>query len=275
MDGSSSIVRWLPGAARLAPLHRAAGQQLDHLCGVHWASILLAADGLGASPESLALEAGTLLPPRSGEATPPGVPSRATAAALPSASGPGRSGTSIAGLAEAILRASDGERALVPLRSDWTAERVCFALALCDEHPTWAAIPLANVRTGRLWGARLPLVDAIAFVGGADVPAPEPDWDVGHFVAIAGVLEGSARSLLIVRDSYPTLGWDGHHLQPAEALASALARGDGSEGGIALFVSARDRPEVERAAKEEGFEIGTWDNGTPWPPTAGEMGAPR
>jgi hypothetical protein len=275
MDGSSSIVRWLPGAARLAPLHRAAGQQRDHLCAVHWASILLAADGVTAPPGSLALEAGTLLPPGGGDATPPGVPSRPTPVALPSTARPGRSGTSIAGLAEAILRASNGERALVPLRSDWTAERVRSVLALCDTHPAWAAVPLANVRTGRLWGAGLPLVDAVAFVAGADVPAPEPDWDVGHFVTIAGAFEGSSRALLIVRDSYPTLGWDGHHLQPAEALAAALARGDGSEGGIALYVSARDRPEVERAAKEEGFEIGTWDNGTPWPPTAGERGDSR
>jgi hypothetical protein len=270
MDGSSSIVRWLPGAARLAPTHRAAGQQLDHLCGVHWASILLAADGVIASPEALAAEAGTLLPPPgSGEATPPGVASRPADASIPAADTAVRSGTAIAGLADAILRASEGERALVPLRADWTAERVRSILELCDAHPGWASVPLANLRTGRLWGAGLHLVDAIAYVEGADVSPPDPEWDVGHFVTIAGALEGAAGSLLIVRDSYPTLGWDGHHLQPAAAIAAALARGDGREGGIALYVAERDRPEVERSAKEQGFEIGTWDNGTPWPATGG------
>lgn len=170
------------------------------------------------------------------------------------------------GLIAAIASASSEARALVPLLADWSAERVLTVLDLCRSHPAWQVVPLANVRTGAFWGASLAFVDAASWLDGGDVVPPEPDWDVGHFVAIAGTLEGSARTMLVVRDSYPGLGWDAHHLQPPEAMARALVRGDGRQGGIALYAAAHDRADVERAAKDAGFEIGTWDNGTPWPP---------
>ncbi len=276
MVGSSSILRWLPGAARVAPWHRAAGQQFDHLCGVHWASILLTADGVAATPEALAVEAGTTVPAGGWQgALPPGAePRPVPSEAVPVAPSPDASGTSVPGLAEAVSRASDGSRTLVPLRASWNAGWVRSVIDLCAAGPAWGAVPLANVRTGMLWGSRLPLLDAIAWLDGDDAEAPAPDWDVGHFVTIAGRLEGTARSLVIVRDSYPNLGWDGHHLQPPEALGAALSRGDGREGGVALYVSEADRAEVERAAKEAGFEIGFWDNGTPWP-GVGTEGAGR
>ena len=136
-------------------------------------------------------------------------------------------------------------------------------------------VPLANVGTGRLWGSHLPLVDAFLWLAGSEVQPPAPDWDVGHFVTIAGTLEGSARSFLIVRDSYPGFGWDAHHLQPPEAMAAALRRDDGREGGIALYVAEDDRSEVELAAKRAGFQIEGWNNGTPWPPVGDEGGADR
>jgi len=271
------VVRWLPGADRLAQVHRAAGQQLDNLCAVHWGSILLAADGISVEAESLALDAGTVLP--SGDphdSVPPGErPRRDYRGRLPVAARPEDGGTAVEGLIDSVAKASGGARRLVPLRTTWTEERVGAVLQLCRENAAWGAVPLANVRTGRLWGSRLSLADAFAWVAGSDVPPSPPDWDVGHFVTIAGTLEGSDRSFLIVRDSYPRFGWDGHHLQPPEAMAAALARGDGREGGIALYVSEDDRPDVERAAKDAGFEIEGWDNGTPWPPERDEGGADR
>jgi hypothetical protein len=76
--------------------------------------------------------------------------------------------------------------------------------------------------------------------------------------------------LVIVRDTYPTFGWDGYHLQPVEAIANALSRDDGAEGGVLLFVAAKNKVEIEEEARARGFDIAVWNNGTPWPP-AGEM----
>ena len=277
MEATTFVVRWLPGAERLTRAHLAAGQQQDNLCGVHWASILLAADGISIDAESLALDAGTVLPPGDPrDFVPQGATSRqGYRRRLPVAARPEEGGTSVHGLVDALAKASGGSRSLVPLKAAWTGERVAVALRLCRENPGWGAVPLANVRTGNLWGSRLPLVDALAWLAGSDVPAPRPDWDVGHFVTIAGELDGAGRSLLILRDSYPHFGWDGHHLQPPESLGAALDRGDGLEGGIALFVAQDDRADVEREAKDAGFEIEAWDNGTPWPPSRAEGGADR
>ena len=58
-------------------------------------------------------------------------------------------------------------------------------------------------------------------------------------------------------------GWDGYHLQSPGALAAALQRDDGKEGGVLLFVAAKDKVKVERQAKEKGFEIAPWDKCTP------------
>jgi len=277
MEATSFTVRWLPGAERFAEAHREAGQQLDNLCAPHWASILLGADGIVTDAESLALVAGTVLPPGDPYASiPEGArPRRDYRQALPIAPGPAQGGTSAHGLIEAVTKASGATRALVPLLAPWTQERVGAVLRLCLEHPDWGAVPVANVRTGKFWGSRLPIADAFAWLAGSNVVPPAPDWDVGHVVTIAGTVQGPLRSLLIVRDSYPRFGWDAHHLQPPEAMAAALERGDGREGGIVLYVTGDDRADVERASKDAGFQIEGWDNGTPWPPHGVEGGTDR
>ena len=259
-------VSLLPGALRVAGEHRRAGQQQDDLCACHWAAILLRADGWDVDAEAVALAAGALLPGGDPAASiPPGAVSRRDyRAELPVAERPEASGTSVAGLIEAVALLSEGRVVLVPLRTTWTVERVRDVLDLCRANPVWQAVPVANVRTGPFWGSRLPLADALAWLSGEEVEPPPPDWDVGHFVAIAGTWEGPARSFVIVRDSYPAFGWDAHHVQPPEAVAAALARGDGREGGVALYVASDVQADVERAAKDAGFEIAAWDNGTPW-----------
>jgi hypothetical protein len=259
METSTFVVRWLPGAERLSRAHRVAGQQQDNLCAVYWAAILLAADGVSVDAESLALDAGTLLPPGDPRDSIPedATPRRDYRVLLPVAQRPEDGGTSVHGLVDAVAKASGGSRLLVPLKAAWTGERVADLLRLCRENPDWGAVPLANVRTGRLWGSRLALADALAWLAGSEVPSPRPDWDVGHFVTIAGEVEGSRRSLLVVRDSYPHFGWDGHHLQPPERFGAALDRGDGLEGWHRVV----RRPGRPRRRRARGERRGVRDRG--------------
>ncbi len=226
--------------------------------------------------EDLALLAGTLLP--SGEPSswvPSGAANRLDyRVPLPVADDPGSAGTSASGLAWAVERASGGRFLALPLRARWTERGVGALLGLCFEHPTWQAIPVANVRTGRLWGSRPSLADVLAHLSGEDVTPPPPDWDCGHFVSLAGVVYGPVRSMALVRDSYPTFGWNMHHVQPFEVLAAALERGDGRGGGVLLFTAAANGGDVTEAARQRGFDVATWDNGTPWrvPEAVGEGG---
>ena len=256
----------LPGALRVAREHRLAGQQPDNLCGAYWGAVLIRAfGGPDVDAEDVALLAGSVLPvgdPASW--VPPGAANRlGYRVRLPFAPDPALSGTSAPGLAWAVERASRGRFCLVPLRAAWTVERVDAVLTLCFEHPAWEAGPVCNVRTGRLWGSRPALAEVFAHLAGDGVGPQPPDWDCGHFVSVAGRV-GAARAMVLVRDSYPQLGWDMHYLQPFEALAGALERGDGREGGVMLFVRSRHADDVAREAKELGFEVATWDNGTPW-----------
>lgn len=259
----------LPGALRVAREHRLAGQQHDNLCGPYWVGTLLRAfSAAEATTEEVAVLAGSILPtgdpatfvPRGAE------PRQDYAIELPMAARAEDAGTAAGGLIEAVARASGGARALVPLRAEWTPEAVWALVGMCGDNPGWEAVPVCNVRTGRLWGGRPSLADVLAYLAGNDVAGPSPDWDVGHFCSLAGWVEGPARGMVLVRDSYPALGWDAHYLQPAEALAAALERGDGREGGVLLFVRTEDQTDAERVAKERDFRVQPWDNGTPWPP---------
>jgi hypothetical protein len=120
---------------------------------------------------------------------------------------------------------------------------------------------LANLRTGRLWGSRPSLDAVLAELAGREVPDPPPaDWDVGHFVELVQFVQGSGGGLVVVRDSYPTLGWAGHHLQPPRALAAALMRGDGRRGGILAVVPTSGAAAVRALAGELGLEIELWNN---------------
>jgi hypothetical protein len=81
-------------------------------------------------------------------------------------------------------------------------------------------------------------------------------------VKLEMLIRGPQRSLVVVHDSYPSLGWDGRHLQPPRALAAALLRGDGREGGV-LAVAPSVRVEAVRAlAAKIGLETSIWNNGT-------------
>jgi hypothetical protein len=262
----------LPADARMAPIHRVAGPQPDNLCGPYWVSVALRAVGFPeATIRDAARMAGTCVPvagePRSW--LPIGEPSHGGSfPELPRVQDPALAGTSIQGMLEAVEVLSAGCFRFLPIRGHagrgFDAEALGGLIEAIAARPMWDVIPLLNLRTGVLWGARTPLVDALTYLAGrAVVPAP-PEWDVGHFVNMAGFLRGARGSLILLRDTYPSLGAGGTHLQPVELVAAALRRGDGREGGCLLLVRSADAAGVERELKRRGFDVGPWDNGTPY-----------
>lgn len=262
----------LPGSEDVAAVHRSAGAQPDNLCGPYWVALLLRSAGVGSpTPEQAAVAARTLLPasgdPRSW--VPPGEPNREGDTGVVGRTGDlDRSGTSIPGMLAAVVEISEGSHRLLPIRGhrgrplDGPAIRTL--VETLEANPGWGAAPVLNLRTGALWGTRLPLVEALAYLAGEEVARPEPEWDVGHFANLAGLLRGPSQTMVLLRDSYPSFGSGGNHLQPLDALAAAVRRDDGREGGCLLFLSARHAVEAELELKRNGFDVGAWDNGTPY-----------
>jgi hypothetical protein len=242
-------------------LTEASRQQKDHLCGPFHAARILRdigvtdADGEPLDQDLVALRAGTTLPR---DLTDGGMPTGATSWS-DYRYGLARvdrddAGTSARGLASAIEELSNRRLACVPISGDWTAARVEGLLAL-------EARLIANLRTGRLWGAASPQEALLAVLDGAVVPdPPPPDWDVGHFVELAELLRGRRGSLVVIRDSYPSLGWGGLHLQPPAAVAQALIRGDGRQGGVLAVLEPEAGVAVRRRASELGLSSEMWEN---------------
>jgi hypothetical protein len=223
-------------------------QQKDNLCGPFWAARVLRDFGVTGWDEDLIAErAGTILPDPDDGSVPPGAESKTDYRVDLHTGPPEVSGTSAAGLLEAIEEA--GMRC-IPIRGTWSADRVARLL----EHKGGARL-LANVRTGRFWTSKPPVEAVIAELTGCETDAGPHEWDVGHFVELARLIGGS---LVLVRDSYPSLGWDGRHLQPARLVAAALARGDGREGGVLAVVPAQEADALLSVAGD----VGIWDNGT-------------
>jgi uncharacterized protein DUF6885 len=261
MAGGQAVVA---GARPASGVER---QQRDYLCGpFHAARVLRDAgvaewDGEAVDQDLIASRAGTILPAaEEGPAVPPGARSlRGYRHDLARGEAAG-SGTAADALAEAIEAAGSGSLRCLGLRGAWTAERV---ERLVDAAPSHGARLLANLRTGPLWAGRPPLAALLAALDGDPVAdPPAADWDVGHFVELAWLVRGPGGALVLVVDSYPELGWDGHHLQPPAALAAALERGDGHEGGVLAVMPAARAAAARDLARELGLEIGFWENGT-------------
>jgi hypothetical protein len=230
-------------------------QQKDNLCGPFCVARILNLD-----QDAVAVAAGTRLPHPSPH---PSVPRGAQSftdyrCELPLAS-ERESGTSAQGLLRAIDTMSDGAMKGVPIRGQWSAGRV---EALVDQAPAAGARLLANVRTGSLWGSHPTAEQLLAELGGEEVAGPRADWDVGHYVELTMLVSGHRGSLVVVHDTYPSLGLDGYHLQPPRAVAAALLRGDGREGGVIAVVRAGQTEAIEAMARELGLEVGAWDNGS-------------
>lgn len=241
-------------------------QQKDNLCGPFWAARVLTEsgfatwDGESIDEDLMALRAGTVLPDRHTDAgVPPGACSHA-AYRYPLPVAPiERSGTSVRGLIEVIEAASGGALRCLPVRGAWTVDRV---ERLVDESPEFGGRLIANLRTGKLWGSRAPVAILLGEWEGRPVQDPAADWDVGHFVELRMLVRGPARSMVVVHDTYPSLGREGHHLQPPRVIAAALLRGDGREGGVLVVVPHGRVDEATALAAELGLEIKAWNNGT-------------
>jgi hypothetical protein len=237
---SGFTLQLLSGVERSLTAHQQEGQQPDNLCGPYWVGILLKSlAALNIRGDQIALLADSiLLIANPALSVPPCAINRLDyQVELAQTTDVTITGTSVPGLIKATELASVGQFALVPLSTNWTEASVESVFNICQQHLDWNIVPLCNIQTGLLWGSRLGVVEAITYLSGGMMQPPPHDWDVGHFVVLAGRVSGKGRSLMVIQDTYPVLGWNGYHLQPAEILAQALTRTDGSQGGMALFVA--------------------------------------
>jgi hypothetical protein len=256
----------MPGRLISVMAESAAAQQKDNLCGPFWAARVLNEsgfstwDGQPIDEDLIALRAGTVLPDADTDAgVPPGALSRAAYRYVLPMAPVAQSGTPAGGLAGSIESASGGQLGCVPLRGAWNVDRI---ERLLDAAPDLGARLIANLRTGRLWGSRPPIDVLLAELQARPVQDPAADWDVGHFVELEMLIRGPQRSLVVVHDSYPSLGWDGRHFQPPRVVAAALLRGDGREGGVLVVVPDGRAEAAEALAAELGLDTGPWNNGT-------------
>lgn len=264
------------GLEGLSALHARELPQKDFLCGCFWASLVLRAAGADASVDQdrVAEEAGTILPDGDVESVPPGEAERRDYRVDLPRGDLAVAGTAAPALAQAIERLSHGELTCVPVAGRWSKDSSQVTDCYLDRVGTLvdvvaevapAATLIANVRTGRLWGARAHPSLVLDHLAGRDVEPPAADWDTGHFVNVAALVRGPANAVLVVRDSYRSLGVDGHHVQPTDAFARALERGDGREGGVLCVCPAADEHSLRERLGDGGYALRHWDNGTPDP----------
>lgn len=260
---TSAEVSLLPGSERIAALQAEERQQKDNLCGCFWAALVLRAHGFAeVDQDDVALRAGSLLPHPSDDDVPPGATPRLDyRLPIPVVDDHAIAGTGEPGLARAIAELSRSALAAVPVAGPWTADSVVALLGVAAEEAGTALV--ANVRTGGFWSSRTHVALLLAALLGEEVEGPPPDWDVGHFVTLAGLLRGPGGSLVLVGDTYQELGFGGYYLQPAAAVASALERGDGREGGVLCVCPAQAEERLRARLESAGFELRHWDNGTP------------
>ena len=244
-------------------------QQKDELCGAFWAAVAVTAlTGLTVSQDDAAVAAGTLLSAGGGslDDLPPGAVSRTDyLRAIATTADTRLAGTSPRGLVRAIGLLTDGALTAVPLRGPWREKSVeALADFVLDGGD---AVAILNVATRYLWHSHLSLLDVTDFLDGADVTYPGSEWDVGHYVAIAGSLTADAdggRRVLLCADTYQSLGAKGLHPQPASRLAAGLNRdGATTSGGAIVVVPSHRAASVKAWAAEAGVAAGYWDNGVP------------
>jgi hypothetical protein len=268
----SAVLELLPGARELLAAHARELPQRDDLCGAFCGALALVAGGFAdrsgepIDQDAVALAAGSVV---SGVRAPGVLPHgelgrRDYRIALPEIEDSDLSGTTAAGVLEAIVQLSKGELAVIPYRGPWNAntlEGLCHAVATLERPATL----VANFATRHLWGGRPNLTQLLCCLFDGVQDGPPPDWHVGHFACVFGRVRGPRGTLYCVADTYPALGVEGVHVQPAERLAAALERRDMPAGGMLVVVSAADAHTIRSAADAVGLLEGMWDNGTVTP----------
>lgn len=264
----------LPGARELLERHALELPQRDDLCGAFCGALALGAAGFadrGGEPvdqDAVALAAGSIVSGiRESGVLPHGEPGRRDyRIALPQIEDSDLSGTTAAGLLEAIVRLSSDELAVIPYKGPWDATTLgCLFDAAASLERSAALV--ANFATHHLWGGRPSVNQLLGYLFEGTQDGPPPDWDVGHFACVFGRVRGPGGSLYGIADTYPALGIGGVHLQPQERLAAALDRRDMPAGGMLVVVSAEDAEAVRSGANAVGLIEGMWDNGTVTPET--------
>ena len=247
----------------------ARSQQPDNLCGPYWIALLLQTFGKQTvSAVEVAIAAHTLLPDHEGCWTPHGAKSLTGEGydKVPTVPDAAQCGTSLMGLLQATQQLSQGEFCLLPLQTQHWEYGIAELWWLCQTHPEWQIVPLLNSHTSYFWGSHLTPANLSGYLNAGESDPPPADWSVGHFALLGGWMSGRAARLYAILDTYPQLGWQGLHLQPGRAIAQSLERPQHpTDGGVALFVSAKLQDPIEQAVNSIGFEVSTWDNGTPAP----------
>jgi hypothetical protein len=260
----AGTVEIVPGPQSFALLHERAMPQKDQLCGPFWGALTLTAAGHPTDQDEVALRAGTTLAQGDpAEWLPPGASPRTDySLSLPVATEEASSGTSASALARSIEELSGNALKVIPVAGPWRGAKVVALVEIvAAEAPECTLV--ANLRTGRLWGSRPPARLLLDHLLGLPVEPPIADWDCGHFLAIVATLSGPNNTLVALRDTYPEFGWGGYHLQPGGAVAAALERGDGHEGGVLCVCEASAAEAFAGKLEEAGFELRHWNNGTP------------
>jgi hypothetical protein len=270
----SPALELLPGARELLERHALELPQRDDLCGAFCGALALGAAGFadrGGEPvdqDAVALAAGSIVSGiRESGVLPHGESGRRDyRIALPQIEDSDLSGTTAAGLREAIVRLSSDALAVIPYKGPWDATTLggLFNAAASLERP---ATLVANFATHHLWGGRPSVNQLLAYLFEGTQDGPPPDWKVGHFACVFGRVRGPRGSLYGIADTYPALGIGGVHVQPQERLAAALDRRDMPAGGMLVVVSAEDAETVRSGANAVGLIEGMWDNGTVTPET--------
>jgi hypothetical protein len=268
------VLELLPGARELLALHARELPQRDDLCGAFCGALALGAAGFAArggepvDQDAVALAAGSVVSGiRESGVLPHGESGRRDyRIALAQIEDSDLSGTTAAGLLEAIVRLSSDELAVIPYEGPWDARTLAglFDAAASLER---SATLVANFATHHLWGGRPSVIQLLGYLFDGTQDGPPPDWDVGHFACVFGRVRGPRGTLYCIADTYPALGIGGVHVQPAERLATALERRDMPAGGMLAVVSADDAEAVRSGADAVGLVEGMWDNGTVTPET--------
>jgi hypothetical protein len=250
--------------------------QRDNLCGCFWAWVALRAfDGSDLPDEEpAALAAGGAVPvgetdpafsfPWGGRGIEASWPYRL---ALPTSGDEDAIGTSAHGVVRAVDELSEGRLVALPYRADvWTPDLVEAMIANLIALGDVPLLPVVNVATAHFIGSTIDSVAVFAHVlHGAALPASEPDWRVGHFCSLAGLLSGAAAQLVVIRDTYRAMGWRGHHVQTYASVAAALERDGTGAGGVLLITTAELAVDVGAAVADLGLINELWDNGSPQP----------